>query len=92
MSALGMSLIPSLGLSYQCPASIGGGGGGGLGRLSAAGSVSSSAIALLLSTSMSPSSVHGMIDNISVAPSTSWYFALTPFESIMIGILILKVN
>jgi hypothetical protein len=90
MSALGMSLIPSLGLSYQCPASIG--GGGGLGRLSAAGSVSSSAMALLLSTSMSPSSVHGMIDNISVAPSTSWYFALTPFESIMIGILILKVN
>jgi len=33
-----------------------------------------------------------MINNISVAPSTSWFFALSPFESILLGLVILQVT
>ncbi len=81
-----MTLIPALGLSYQCPVQSSPFSFG----ISRIGGVSSAAMALMVSSSMSR--VQGMIDNISVAPSTSWYFALTPFESIMLGIIVLKVR
>lgn len=83
MASLGMTLIPALGLSYQCPVQSS--------PFSFGGGLSTGAMAILASSMSAPTSVQGMIDNISVAPSTSWYFALTPFESIMLGIIVLKV-
>ncbi|CAL8109983.1 unnamed protein product [Orchesella dallaii] len=50
----------------------------------------STALALLLSSgSMTPTKA--MFSNISVAPSSSWYFSLTPFESILLGMIVLKL-
>ena len=34
----------------------------------------------------------GVVTNVSVAPSSSWYFSLSPFESIMLGLIVLKVK
>lgn len=53
----------------------------------------STALAMLIaSESMTPTPTQAMINNISVAPSNAWYFSLTPFESILLGLIVLKVG
>ncbi len=51
-----------------------------------------SAVLAMMLSSESMTSTNAMISNISVAPSSSWYFSLSPFESIMLGMIVLKVN